>query len=154
MTDDPELLYAYGPVAWVWRVLGAVALVGAAALVAVAARQGDGLLAAIALPIAAPVLALFPMVAARIVRRGGALEVETLSFVRRRVMRERIAGHVYRATAAGELAQLPAPRAWIRVRGGLPIHVDLMGRIPDPAALAEALGVPRSIVPDPDWRSP
>lgn len=141
------LLYRYGPVAWVWRALGALALGGGALLGVAALRLGEWWLVALALPLVVPVLVLFPMVAVRIELRDAVLDVATLACVRRRVPRDRIAGHSYRETAAGELTDLYAPRVWVRVRGGLPIHVDLMGRVPDPAALAAALGLPRKLVP-------
>jgi len=140
-------LYRYGPVAWVWRTLGALALGGGALLSAVALRHGEWWLVALALPLLVPVLVLFPMVAVRIDLRHAVLEIDTLALVRRRVPRERIAGHSYRETAAGEFTSLYAPRVWVRVKGSLPIHVDLMGTIPDRAALAAALGLPAKLVP-------
>lgn len=154
LQHDPQLLYRYGPVAWVWRVLGALALAGGALLVAAAMRLGEWWLALIALPLALPVLVLFPMVATRITLRGGVLEVTTLAGVRRRVPREHITGHTYRETAAGEFTSLYAPRVWVHVRGGLPIHVDLMGRIPDPSTLSAALGLPKKLIPRSDSTQP
>lgn len=142
------LLYRYGPVAWVWRALGVLALGGGALLGAVALRHGEWWLVALALPLVAPVIVLFPMVAVRIALRDAVLEVDTLACVRRRVPRERIAGHSYRETAAGEFTTLHAPRVWVRVKGGLPIHVDLMGTIPERGALAAALGLPAKLVPE------
>jgi hypothetical protein len=64
-----RLLYRYGPVAWVWRALGALALGGGALLVALALRHGEWWLVALALPLILPVLVLFPMVAVRITLR-------------------------------------------------------------------------------------
>lgn len=150
LEDQSRILYRYGPVAWVWRALGAPALVGGALLGVAALRHGEWWLALLALPLVAPVLVLFPMVAVRIALRDTALEIDTLAFVRRRVPRERIVGHSYRETAAGELTSLYAPRVWVRVRGGLPIHVDLMGTISDRATLAAALGLPQKLVPGSD----
>lgn len=147
MEHKTQLLYRYGPVAWVWRALGALALAGGALLGAAALRHGEWWLAAIGLPLVVPVVALFPMVAVRIVQCGALLEVTTLALIPRRIPRERIAGHSYRETAAGEVSDLYAPRVWVRVKGGLPLHVDLMGVVPDRAALAAALGLPPRLVP-------
>jgi hypothetical protein len=144
---DPRLLYRYGPVAWVWRALGGLALAAGVLLAALALRHGEWALAAIALPLVVPVLVLFTMVVVHIELRNDALEVATLALWQRTVPLDHIGAHRYRETAAGEFTDLHAPRVWVRVRGSLPLHVDLMGTVLDRAALAEALRIPPKLVP-------
>lgn len=147
--DPPATLYRYGPLAWLWRVLGALGLGAGAFCLVAAVRSGAPELAAVALPLALPVVALFPLVATSIAlepARDGAqptLRVATLAGWRRRIPVARLAGMRRRSTAYSEGAAVHAPRAWILVRGGLPVYVDLLARIPDPRRFAAVLDARR-----------
>ena len=124
-------IYSYGPVAWVWRLLGAGGVAAFVLTAWLAWRHDDAWWLAIGLPLALPVAVLFPMVVVRAWRDGEAVVVETLADWRRRIPLAAMGPVAFRRMAYSEGVALYAPRVWIRVRGGWPLHVDLMGTIPD-----------------------
>lgn len=148
------LLYRYGRLTWIWRTMGAAALLAAGGLGVLAARTGGWWLLAVALPLTLPVIALFPMVATRIelVPHGGGratealLRIGTLAGITRHVPCSAVKGFRYRDTAATESGQIRAPRVWVLVRAGMPVYVDLLADIQDRASLGVALGLPAYIV--------
>jgi hypothetical protein len=136
-------IYRYGALAWVWRVLMLLGLALAAPLLALWWRDdaGWGLLAA--LPLIAPTALLAGAVAVRIDEAGDHLDVWTLGGWRRRVARGAVGPGRIREYAQGDLGAVRAPRAFVRVRGGLPIYVDLLADIPDRARLVRTLQLTR-----------
>lgn len=160
---EPTLLYRYGVVAWVWRALGAAAVVGGGALVAVALAEGTLVPALVALPLLAPVFVLFPMVATRItlVDTGAAtrpageasaredveLCVLTLAGYTRRIRHDRFEGHTLKSFAEGDVSRIYSPRAWLKVRGAWPVYVDLLAHIPDKRRFAATFGLPAAKMP-------
>lgn len=83
------------------------------------------------------------MLAVRIDRLGDdEIAVRNLFFVRRRVRRASLRRPRVRKTAQAALDHIDAPRAWIPVRGGWPIYVDLYATIPDPEAFRSFFGLP------------
>jgi hypothetical protein len=155
-------LYRYGALAWVWRAMGAGALLAAVACVGFVVRTGELWFLVLALPLVLPVVVLFPMVATRIEldsgttppsetggpasQAGAHLSVATLAGFTRRIARSEVKGYRFRDTAASEAGDVHAPRAWVLVRGGWPIYVDLFADIPDKKAFGAALGLPMHIV--------
>lgn len=142
--ERPELLYRYGPIAWLWRVLAVGGFLASASLVVLAARFGDWIFLAIAAPLALPTLVLPWMLAIQIdLVAKDEIIVTNLLFLRRRVHRDALGRPRVRHTAAGLLSQIPAPRAWIPVRRGWPIYVDLYAEMPHQARLRSFLRLPR-----------
>ncbi|MEZ4425838.1 MAG: hypothetical protein R3E98_20755 [Gemmatimonadota bacterium] len=140
---EPRTLYRYGALAWVWRAFLLGGLGGVVLLVGLALRSGASWPLGVAVPLALP-LVLAGVVAVRIDRQeDGRLAVTTLSGWRRRIARERLGRPRVRRSAQGTLTRFDAPRAWIPVRGGLPLYVDLLADIPDRTALRDALRLPR-----------
>ncbi|GAB2489164.1 hypothetical protein [Arenimonas alkanexedens] len=130
-------LYRYGWVAWIWRVLAGAGLAAAGGLAWLAWRDSSPALLAIALPLASPGL-LLPMVAVRIRRLGGGeIVVHTLAFLPRRINMTRLGPARLNTHAQGTVDSVHAPRLWVPVRGGLPIHIDLGGQIPDRGAFRQ-----------------
>ena len=124
-------IYRYGRIAWVWRVMGALALAGGLLLVLLAVRFGDWTVIAMAAPLLIPVVALGWMVATRVDVDDDHIRVWTLGFGRRRIDRAALGRPHLRLTAGGTFEQIPAPRIWVPVRRGLPVYFDLMAYIPD-----------------------
>ena len=124
-------IYRYGRIAWVWRVIGAVALTGGLFVLSLALRFGEWTFVAMAVPLLVPVLGLGWMVATRVDADDDHIRVWTLGFVRRRIPRTALGRPHLRLTAGGSFEQIPAPRIWVPVRRGLPVYFDLLGEIPD-----------------------
>ena len=147
--DEPVVLYRYGGIAWVWRLLGAVALLAAAALAVLAWRERAWGLLGVALPLALPVLVLMPMVATRVQRLpDGRLQVDTLAFLRRRLDPARLGPPRHRDAAYTDTGAVHAPRAWVPVRGSLfPVYLDLLATLPDRAGFVRAFSLDERRVP-------
>jgi hypothetical protein len=124
-------IYRYGGIAWIWRSLGGVALAGGVLLVVLAIRFADWTFVAMAAPLLVPVFALGWMVATRVDAEDDHIRVWTLGFARRRIARSALGRPHLRLTAGGTFEQIPAPRIWVPVRGGLPVYFDLLAEIPD-----------------------
>lgn len=137
-------IYRYGAIGWVWRLLALLGLVGAGVFVLLIVRFGDWWPLAGAMALGLPSV-LFPLLVAERIDRftDDELVVTNLFFIRRRIDRNRIGHPRLRKAAHGALPRVKAPRAWIPVKGGLPIYIDLYATIPDATALRSALGIPR-----------
>lgn len=136
-------IYRYGWIAWVWRGFSLFGLAASALLAFAALRFGDWTFVAMALPLAVPAILLPWMLAVRIDRAGDdAVVVTNLFFVRRHVPRRALGRPRLRETAESEGVRFHAPRAWIPVRGGLPIYVDLLATIPDERAFRSFFRLP------------
>lgn len=136
-------IYRYGWVAWIWRLLAGGGVLVAAALAWFAWRENAPAFLAMAVPLALPGLVLAPMVAVRIhLLSDGRVQVRTLAFWRRRIARERLGPVRLKTYAQATVGGVHAPRIWVRVKGGLPIHVDLYGAIPDREAFRKTFGIP------------
>ena len=139
MADGERVaLYRYGPVAWVWRILILAVVVGCTA--ALAAAPTSWQLWLVAAPLLLPSLFFGHVVAARIEAVGGSLHVVTLLGLPRRIARDRLGPPVLRTRAYANGSTVHAPRWWVPVRGGLPLHVDLLGTIVDAAAMERVFG--------------
>jgi hypothetical protein len=134
------VLYAYGPLAWFWRVLmlfGAALGCGAA----YAAVAGAGALLWVAAAAMLVPSAFFGFVlATRVEAHGEWLHVRTLLGMRRRIAVERLGARKVARVAFTDTAELRAPRQWQFVDGALPIHLDLLATIPDRAAFERVFG--------------
>jgi hypothetical protein len=142
--DSPAMeIYRYGWVAWIWRLLAGAGVAAALALAWLAWREGSWAVLGIALPLAMPGLVLGPMVAVRIRQLDdGHIVVHTLAFWRRRIARVRLGNPRLKVYAQATVGGVNAPRIWVPVKGGLPLHVDLLGHIPDRVAFRRVFGVP------------
>lgn len=139
-------IYRYGWIAWIWRGLAIVGLLASLLLVFLALRLGDWVFFAVAAPLGVPSMLLPLILAVRIDGTDDAEEilVWNLWSVRRRIPRESLGRPKVRRTAQAALSHIPAPRAWIPVRGQLPIYVDLYASIPDPQLFRRVLSLPPS----------
>ena len=133
------ILYEYGRAAWVWRAFVAVGLAAGGLLTAVGVRQGAPALLLTALPLLGPSLYFGYVLAVRIVVEGDHLRVGTLLFWRRTIALDRIRPASVSTHAQGYSGPMYAPRAFVPVRGGLAIYVDLLATIPDKRRFHEAL---------------
>jgi hypothetical protein len=137
-------IYRYGWIAWVWRVLALSGIGGAGLFLGLAVRSGPWWLALAGVVLGTPAVVLPWLVAARIDRRSEEeIVVTNLFFFPRRIERPRIGHPRLRRTAHGSLPTVAAPRAWIPVRGGLPVYLDLYATIPEPAAFRSFFDIPR-----------
>lgn len=149
------LLYDYGWLAWVWRVLGGAGLAAGIAIAAYTMPGGHWGLALVGLPLVLPALVLMPMVGVRVVRLpDDVIQVDTLVFLRRRIPIARLGAPRFKEVAYSNVTPVYAPRVWIPVRGSLwPIYLDLLARVPDRQAFLKVFPVgarvmPRSHPPD------
>lgn len=142
------VIYRYGPMAHVWRLLAGAGLSGGAVLAGLLLREGSWVGLWIGLPLMLPALLLAPMVAVRIDRLAdGAIDVRTLAFWRRRITRDRLGKPRLQVYAQATYEGVSAPRIWVPVRGGLPLHVDLLGAIPDRRAFLAVFDLPPGRLP-------
>ncbi|MFY2763693.1 hypothetical protein [Arenimonas sp. MALMAid1274] len=141
-------LYRYGWVAWLWRAFAGAGVLAGLGLMVLAWRQGAWSLAAIGGVLALPGIVLGPMVAVRIRRLDSShIEVRTLAFWQRRIAIAHLGPARLRTHAQGTVQAVHAPRLWVPVQGGLPIHIDLLGQIPDREAFRALLSLPAAWVP-------
>ena len=140
MTDGgPVVLYRYGALAWFWRGLIGLALLGSAAL-AWPVAQGDFVALAVALPLLLPALFFGFVVATRVERDGPELRLRTLLGLPRRVRLDQLGVPVRRAMAQATTQRIYAPRLWQPVRRRLPFYLDLLATIPDRRAFEQVFG--------------
>lgn len=134
------LLYRYGPLAWVWRVLivvglGLGAVAGAAGLLTL-----NPLLLVSATALIAPALFFGLVLVVRAEqRKDGSLLVSTLLFVQREIPASRLGRPTVRVLYRTIHANFSAPRVWVPVKDGLPLYFDLLGGIPNRQALLAAI---------------
>lgn len=141
-------IYRYGAIAWIWRILLAGALCGAAGLLGLGIHFGTPIFFLLALILAGPSLFFGGAVATQIdLTDDGRLRVETLIFWRRHLTSEQIGRTRLRKRYETETGSIYAPAVWVRVRGGWPIYLDLLGHIPDRSALAKTFRVPLREIP-------
>jgi hypothetical protein len=144
------VLYRYGWIAWIWRILIFGALGGAGALIW-AGGPAEPTPYLVAAPIVLPALFFGHVVATGIVRLpDGTLVVTNLLFLRRRMVRASLGRPRKRPWAQTLYGRIHAPTVWIPVRGGLPVYLDLLGEIPDRPALANMFRMKQSDLPRPD----
>jgi len=151
------ILYRFGPIAWFWRTLIGAAVAGSLTLIVLAVHTGSFALALIALPVLAPAAFFAAVVVVRLEvdedavdsrgrlkGNGQMLELRAtqLGFWRRSIPPERLGEARIRETAYSDTGRFYAPRAWVRVRGALPLYFDLLGDIARPRAFGQALGLP------------
>lgn len=142
-------LYRYGPIAWVWRVVLLIAIAAGVASVVLGVRLGSFALGLSGAILLAPSLFFGAVLAVQVDRvDGGVLQVQTLMFWRRRVAVTRLGAPRLRQTAEGDAGSFYAPRAWIPVRGSVPIYIDLLGRIADRRAFGAVFGLTGSQLPN------
>lgn len=142
------LLYHYGPVAWLWRLLAFGGMASALGLCLLAWREGAVWPLGVALPLALPGL-LLPMVAVRVRQpEPGWIVVDTLLFWRRTLPQSALGEPRFKSYAQGTVGGVHAPRIWVPVRGSWwPVHVDLLGHIPDRRAFLSVFRLPGSLLP-------
>lgn len=140
----PETVYRYGRAAWVWRGLMGLAVALSVPLVAVALRDGVVTPLLVALPLLAPSVYFAGVLAVRIDDRDDHLHVQTLGGWTRCLPARDVGPGRVRHIAQGDAGPIVAPRAFVRVRGGLPLYVDLLADIPDRPRLMRLLGLGRS----------
>lgn len=144
------VIYRYGPMAHVWRLLAGAGLACGLALAVYMLREGTLSGLWVGLPLMLPALVLAPMVAVRVDRLAdGVIEVRTLAFWRRRIARDRLGKPRLKVYAQATIGGVSAPRIWVPVRGSLPIHVDLLGDIPDRRAFLAVFDLPPGQLPQP-----
>lgn len=144
------VIYRYGPMAHVWRLLAAAGLVCGVAIAAYMLREGTWSGVWVGLPLMLPALVLAPMVAVRVDRLAdGAIDVRTLAFWRRRIARGRLGKPRLKVYAQASGGGVDAPRIWVPVRGSLPLHIDLLGDIPDRRAFLSVFDLPPGQLPLP-----
>jgi len=143
------ILYRYGALAWFWRVLIFGALVAGCACVALGWRSAAPVLYIIAATLLAPALFFGLTVATHIDRSDdGAMMVRSLLFTRRTIQREQLgAPRVRQYAQSSDVGQVYAPRVWVPVKGGLPVYIDLLARIPDRGTFASWWRVPMREMP-------
>ena len=136
------MLYIYGPLAWVWRLLILFGfMLGAGALWASIAMSSAVLVMG-AFALLGPALFFGMVVAVRAEQvEDGALIVRTLLFVSRRVGPAGLGPPRVRIWYESLPGPLHAPRVWVPVKGGPPLYFDLLAHIPDRPALLAALGL-------------
>lgn len=138
------MIYRYGPLAWFWRALVCAALVASTGLLYFAVSLADVSLALVALPLAGPALVIPWMVAVRVERTGEEeIVVTNLLGFRRRLTRDALGAARIRRVAHGAVPTVQGPRAWVPVRSGLPLFLDLYGTVADPGAFRFFFGISR-----------
>lgn len=137
-------LYRYGWTSWIWRIIIFLFLGSGGFLAVLGIRQESWLLCFMGLPLVLPALFFGAIVAARVDLENDELRIATLIFWQRRIHRSRLGRPEYRSHAYDESGAIFAPRLWIPIERGLPIHLDLLGTIPDPV---EFRGVFKSRLP-------
>jgi hypothetical protein len=142
-------MFRYGPMAWFWRLLIGIALVGGSVAVVAAIRQEAPSLLLFASPLLLPALFFGAVVVTRIdALEGGDVAVRTLLLPRRIIRRERLGRPRVRQRVQSDAGgSMYAPRAWVPVAGGLPLYFDLLAEIPDRRAFAEFWRVPLAELP-------
>ncbi|MGI8889741.1 MAG: hypothetical protein ACR2G0_03025 [Chthoniobacterales bacterium] len=144
----PQTIFRYGPSAWLWRMLLAGALLGAAAMLGLGIHLGAPVFFLIALILAAPSLFFGGAVATRIDQtEKDQLRVWTLLFWQRRLTSDQLGRTRLRQQYHDETGSIYAPALWVRVPRGLPIYLDLLATIPDRGAFARTFHLPLREVP-------
>lgn len=101
----------------------------------------------VAAPLLMPALFFGAAVAVRVDRPGEEeIVVSTLIFWRRRIPLKRLGVARLRTHAQGDMGPMWAPALWIPVKGGLPLYLDLLAKIPDRSRFRKTFQVslPRS----------
>lgn len=137
--NAPRRIYAYGPLAWIWRALIFPALGASALVLFVAGRELNFTLVLVALPLLIPSVFFGTAVATTVHRDGNTLLVRTLLFQLRRIDITSLGKPVRRELAQNWDGAFHAPRMWIPVKGGIPVYLDLLTNTIDRNALAAVL---------------
>lgn len=141
-------LYRYGWIAWIWRVMIFLALAGGGLLAGMAVLQTSGMLFLVAVPLLLPALFFGAVVAVSVeLISEDEVKVVTLSFWKRRIDCSRLGRPRYYSLAQGHGGSIHAPRLWVPVKGGLPVYLDLLARIPDRGKFGKVFGkLPRGVL--------
>lgn len=143
-------IYAYGPMAIVWRVLIALGLVAGLVLVYVGVLQWAPWLIMVGLPLLLPALFFGLVVVVRVERFSDGSLLVTQLFGSRYLVRAELGVPRVRQFAESDAARYHAPRAWIPVRGGWPLYLDLLGDIPDRSAFVNTFRIRGDLIPRQD----
>ncbi len=141
-------LYRYGAIAWVWRLMIAVALLGGGGAVLLGLQLAAPALVLFGLVLVAPALFFGAVLVVQVDRRADAsLEVKTLIFWRRRIEGARLGAPRVRQNAQNDWGPIYAPRVWIPVRGALPLYIDLLGTITERRTFGATFGLSGAQLP-------
>ena len=136
------LLYRYGGLAWVWRGLIAFGLFLASGFLITGLASWSLWLFVGGLALIAPSLFFGAVLVVQADKTAGeTLEIRTLLFFRRRIELSRLGAPVVRRKYHDAVLDFDAPRAWVPVKGSLPLYFDLLGQIPDRQAFMKAVGL-------------
>ena len=144
-------LYRYGLLGGLWRLLAVFGFLGGGLMLWFTSMTGSLWYVVASAALAGPSL-FFPLVLAdRIELDGDTLVVRNLFYVTRRIGRDEFEQPRIKRSAQSLGQMVPAPRAWLRVRGRLPVYLDLWADIPDPQRFKKALKLgrlPRGVGPN------
>ena len=147
MTEH-KTLYRYGRLAWFWRFLITLFVIGGIGSLFFALRLGEAWLSLVAAVLLAPALFFGFVVAVQVERTGQAtIRVVTLLFWRRRIRPGQLGRPRLRNNYHDGQGVMHAPRLWMEVRHQLPVYLDLLGEIPDRVAFSLMFRVPVSALP-------
>lgn len=142
-----EVIYAYGPIAIVWRVLIVLGLVAGLGLMYLGVLQWAPWLIVLGVPLLGPALFFGLAVAVRVERFSDGSLLVTQLFGSRYLVRADLGAPRVRQFAEGDMGRFHAPRAWVPVKGSWPVYLDLLGRIPDRSAFVNTFRIQGDLVP-------
>lgn len=138
----PTTIYRYGFAAWIWRLVIGFGLAGVGVLLWLSLRDSSWMPIVVAAPLFLPALFFGFTVATEVVRVGeDEIRVQTLLFWKRRLAISRLGRGRVRTRVEDSWGAVHAPRVWIPVAAGLPVHLDLLATIPDPQAFQRVFGI-------------
>jgi len=141
------MLYRYGALAWVWRAFIAFGLLLASGFLFTGLASWSLLLSVGGLALVAPALFFGTVLVVQADKIADkTLEIRTLLFFRRRIELVRLGSPVIRRKYRDAVMDFDAPRAWVPVKGSLPLYFDLLGQIPDRQAFMKTVGLSSATV--------
>lgn len=136
------MLYKYGAMSWVWRGLIAFGLILASGFLITGLASWSFWLFVGGLAMIAPSLFFGTVLVVQAEKTADeTLEIRTLLFFRRRIELVRLGAPVVRRKYHDAVLDFDAPRAWVPVKGSLPLYFDLLGQIPDRQAFMKTVGL-------------
>lgn len=148
-------IYRYGRVAWFWRSLIAGAFVVGGLCIIAGVRWLEPGLLLVGAPLILPAWFFGWVVATQVdLLNDDGLVVTTMLGSRRRLTRVSLGRPRHYLWAQATVGRVYAPRAWIPVRGGWPVYLDLFGEIIDRREFLETFQVDKRHVPDRSARQP
>lgn len=137
-----QRLYEYGAFAWLWRGLMLIFMLLGIVLLTVWIASPALWSVVAALALLAPTAFFGTVVVVTADRmEDGALDVQTLLFIHRRMAARDLGAPRVRIRYRSLPHDLFAPRVWIPVKGGLPLYFDLLGHIPDRQRFLSTIGL-------------